>query len=339
MAEPRQTQRSQFDGDGRGDKKHSNPNRMQTPDDIDDPTTRRDSTTPTLWERAKQHYLYFLTLVALAFSAVAVSIAFGLKLVPELVTNKYLLGGGAILALIATVYTLATKQAYGRTLDLDWLVYISGTSVGFYAGEFEAGGRDQTSLFYPYKGFSLFGHTTEPYEVQEIDPDAARHWKSDTEADDPASINLDEAPGDSVRTDYGTIVGAWTGGIEPQPKGTANLRLTEPENVDARQYSMMASQLEKKQRALELERDAKQTYRQFIDENLSRVQEPFEDTIEQDLQRAAFIAHVGSQRPGQGHRTTDEIGMTDITAMDGIEDLSEFRPNDTENGQGVNNRA
>jgi hypothetical protein len=328
------------DDEHRGDKRRSNPDRTQTPEEIDDPTERRDSTTPTLWERAKQHYLYFLTLLMAGFGLTAVTLAFGIRLVPDLLTNRYVLLGASYVAVGGIIYVVATRQAYSRLLELDWLVCITGTAVSFYPGEFDAGGRDEATQFHPHKGFTLFGHRTQPFTVDEIDPEAHRNWKNaDTNPDDPAIINLDEAPGGAVRSDYGTIVGVWTSGIEPQTHGTAQLRATEPNEVDDDQYKMLTSQLRKKAQQLELTADEAEAYRQFIDENLDRVSEPFEEIVERDLQRAAFIADIGARGAFRGRRgDEDRIGMTDMAAIDGFDDdLSEFAAN--EDGDGVMGNA
>lgn len=322
--------RGRVDAEG-GQKRYQNSDRGQTPEEIDDPTTQRDGTTPTLWQTAKQNYLYFLTLLLAGIAAVIVAAAFGVRLVPELLANRLLLGGVALSIVLVGVYVVATKAAYGRVISTDWFVGITGTSIHFYMGEYVVGGPDETARFHPYKGFSLFGHKREPYTVAEISPDAAHTWKHpEIDGDDPASMNIDEAPGGVLQTEYGTIVGRWMGGIEPQPKGDAQLRVTPPEKVDPEQFNMLSSQLKKKARRARFLTEELDARDEYIENELDSLKQPVDKQVDKELTRAAFLARIGT-RPRQDQR--GDIRLSDVDGVGTADALEEFATDgDGENG-------
>lgn len=321
--------RGRMDAEG-GQKRYQNNEKGRTPEDIDDPTTQRDGTTPTLWQAAKQNYLYFLTILLGGIAAVIVAAAFGVQLVPELLKNKLLLAGVGIAILVGIVYLVATNAAYGRLVGMDWFVGITGTSLTFYMGEYVGGSPDETARFQPYKGFSLFGHKREPYTVEEISPDAAQTWKNPTiDGDDPAEINIDEAPGGVLRTDYGTIVGRWMGGIEPQPQGDAQLRVTPPDEVDPQQYNMLTTQLAKKARRVQFLEEELDARDQFIENDLDYLRKPVDKQVDKELERARYLAQIG--RPRRTDQDTPRL--SDVDGVGTSDSLEEFAPN-TDDGNG-----
>lgn len=282
----------------RGDKRRASDEQSQTPDEIEDPTTRRDYTTPTLWERAKESWMYFATLLSALIVVVVLMIGLGVQIVPELLENTTLHIALALIAAFGLGYVMATKRAYAQTEYLDWLCAIIGTEVQFYPGYYEGGGETESDGFLPIKGFTMWGHRKQPYTVEEINPDLARTWKAaNRDPEDPARINLDAATGGEVHTDYGTIVGRWASDLTVDTFGQqSELALREPDQVDADQHQQLTEQLyQNRQRVRRLERQVS-AMRDFVDNLTEEMGEPLDDLIDQHLVRAAYIANIGTSR-------------------------------------------
>lgn len=280
------------------DRRYADESKNQLPEDVSNPSTVRDESTPTLLERLLQYRWWLLAVTSLVVVLVLYGVAVGVTIVPELLNNPFLRLALSHLFVGGLAYLVATRRAIGDIGYIDWLVLDKQGQPAVYPGWYEPAEDDEDyAKFAICKGFTLLGHRARPLTVGEVNPDITRKISAtNRDLDDPAVVRLDPDYGAVRNTEYGNVLVQISDGLEVDTFGSgAVLKATLPSMADE-------SRVERLQRTIEAIRDDKRHHEQLAEkykQQRDRVSEqlsgPIDDIIDKAIERGVRIALAGSR--------------------------------------------
>lgn len=286
-------------GIGSQDRRYADPSKNQLPEDVADPTTVRDDSTPPLRERLLQYRWYFFAVTSALVVLTLYLIAVGSTIVPELLNNPWLRQTLLAGAVGATAYVAATKRTIGSNRHIDWLVLDKPGNPGFYPGWYQPADDDEDyAKFVPCKGFTLLGHRSKPVTVGEINPDIARQiGAANRDLDDPAVIRLDPEYGAVRSTEYGNILVQISNGLElDNPTGfgeKAIIKASLPSMADKDRVEKLHRTIQDLQDDKEHYEQLSEKYKQQRDRIAEQLSGPIDDLIDKSIERGERIARAG----------------------------------------------
>lgn len=294
-----------------GDRRYAG-RETRTPEEVSDPTTIRDESTPTLYERFRENKWYLLTVsVALVILALYLT-SIGVQVVPDLLANPFVQVGGLVAGAALTAYVVGRRGATAQLRHTDWLTLVDRGKLRFYPGEWvPPTENEEYALFVPYRGFSFWGHLAEPLTVADVSPDLARRWKNaNRDPEDPALIRLDPDMGEHVYTEYGHVLAQLSGGLRVDAFGErAVLEATVPDTVDEGRMDDVRGQLEE-ERALRRDYQTQANrFRRQRDELMRHFSQPIDEILEDYIEKGVRIAEAGRRR-------RDDADVGDVAPMD-----------------------
>lgn len=206
---------------------------FRTLEDISDPETWEDET-KTDWKEFISKNKWPITVLALFGISLSAYFSYILIEVSTGIVQNIWFQRTAVLATTAgTAYFAGRSQQRNILRRLDWLVLMKDNGgVTFYLGYYREGNETEAPLFVPVKGFTLKGHRSKPYRVQEVSVELARkHKKRNGDEDDVAVIRLHPEYAVESKTDWGMVVGQLTNGLDLDVGNESNLQASRPENV------------------------------------------------------------------------------------------------------------
>lgn len=204
-------------GDDEPERQRVRPDDVSQPHDVQDPTTFPDEATPTIGERLKRNKTRVLTHSFLIISSVAISAVLITRYAPELLHSWWTTRALPAGIVLFVTWTLGVRWLLGRLRGLDWLILRYPKTIKVYLGEYTTT-DDGSRGFTPYRGFSLWGGRSHPYELGEASEKLAQSAaKRGRSATDPVTMEL---PGDDkaapvVDTWFGRVGHVVTDGLVP----------------------------------------------------------------------------------------------------------------------------
>lgn len=295
-------------GIGSKDRRFVDEDGSDLPEDVSDPKTIRDESTPTLWEKFRSIRWYLLTLLAFFVVLTIYLLAVGSAIVPELLGNVYFQ-----LALTHTVvggsfYYFATSSTISRLRDVDWLVLIKPSGLEFYPGRRVAASDDERyHKFIIFKGFTWRGHLSQPLSIADLNPDLARRYKNaNRNPEDPAVVRLDPDFGEEVRTEYGTIQAQISNGLRVDTFArSANLVATRSDIAEESRVSKLRKQLQAEKRNVEHYKQLADSFEQRRDEAIEKGKEPLVEWLDEIVEFGERIAEAGRPRKRREDQSED----------------------------------
>lgn len=229
-------------------------------DETTSPSTWRDETKESKIDWLKSRKRQALSLSFVLFYVILLLAAYSQQFAPGLYQNPWLIEALKFLFVIPLTFILTTNWMRGKLRRIDWVVMImpaqpaeNGSGglktkggIGFYVGSLDEDSTGNT-IFTPVKGFDFIGLRGRNLTLGDLGDDFARTFaKQGRQAEDDASIRLEDAL--SVRRDtfLGTVCGVLTGGLElDEFARESDLYTTPPDLVDQERYRDLSHSLEK----------------------------------------------------------------------------------------------
>lgn len=280
------------------------------PEDVSDPATLRDESTPTLFERIMQYRWYLLTVSVFIVVGVLYSIAIGIQIFPELIQNRIVQVAFALLVAFGIGYVVATLRAFRVIRDIPWLNLNLGDGLDFYPGWFlPPVDEDDDATFVPCKGLTLFGHRRRPLQIREVNPSIAQRWaNANRDPEDPAEIRLDPSFYEHRETEWGHVVAQASDGLEIDTLGReSQLVATSPNMAHEDRVEKMEGQLRDSQKWRQHYEQMADDYRRQRDNIADYYSQPIDELLDEEIDRGVRIAEAG--RPDRRTRSradTDE---------------------------------
>lgn len=278
-------------------------------DETADPSTWRDTTTPTLGERLASRRRQLSAFAFLGFVLFAMVAVYSQRFFPGLYGNVWLQRALIVVVAVPTIFIAGVRWWRGQLEKIDWFVMIGPESgVRFYLGKFDP--HDEPT-FQPLKGFVWAGLRGRKLQLRDLGDDLARQWANRGRSpDDPADIRVADARWHSKETFMGTIVGVVTSGLEIDGKGRdSDLYCAPPEMVDEETYQTMTRKLVQTNEEVADLQERNSSLKEQRD-SWKRKAKKNRDEVEEDL--VGLLNDVGEavdigadRRRGRGSRSTD----------------------------------
>lgn len=285
-------------GVGSQDRRYADPSKNRLPEDVSDPSTLRDESTPTIREQLLRYRWYFLAVTSLVVVLVMYLVAVGSTIVPELWNNPWLRQVLLVGTVGSVAYLVATRRSIKSNRHIDWLVLDKQGQPGFYPGWYQPGDDDEDyAKFAICKGFTLLGHRSKPLTVGEVNPDIARHISSSNrELDDPAIVRLDPKYGAVRPTEYGNVVVQISDGLDvetPVPGHKSILKATLPSMADESRVKNLQETIESLRDDKNYYEQLSEKFRQQRDRIADELSGPLDELIDKEIERGERIARAG----------------------------------------------
>ena len=286
------------------------------PEDVSDPATLRDESTPTLFEKIMAYRWYLLTVSVLIVVAIIYSIAIGVQVFPELVQNTVVQLAVSHLVVFAIGYVVATKRAFRVIRDISWLNLNLGDGLDFYPGWYlPPVDEDDDATFVPCKGLTLFGHRRRPLQIREVNPSIAQRWaNANRDPEEPAEIRLDPSFYEQRSTEWGHVVAQASDGLEIDTFGRGSqLVATSPSMAHEDRVEKMEDQLRDTQKWRQHYEQLADDYRRQRDNIAEYLGQPIDDLMNEIIGYGERIAMAG--QPDR-RRLTQSDSEEELPPMD-----------------------
>jgi hypothetical protein len=293
----------------------------QPPDEYESPHTISDDSGRSWrdWVGRNQGFVIVMSIFALAGLAI-VLVYFGRYFATTL-SNPWVQRIAAALVIVGVGYQFGRSSERGRLEQRDILVLYDPDreEIVRFLGEWTDAQAGHHPVFKPYKGFSMRGHSAEPYEIGELSEQLADARGHDPE--DPVRIRIHPEEGGSVATDTGRLTVQWTAGLEPDAYGKeSNVVATLPDVAAENTVSDLktaVSKLHEERKELEEELDAVKRQRDNLLEQARKTREEIREDMQKDLDVVAPLLRRPDRRSTNGHRSDgDGEGLSTFERMD-----------------------
>lgn len=291
------------------------PDEVDAPHDVQDPTTFPDEATLTFGERIKQNKTRFLTHSFLILAGTAVTAIMLNRFAPGIYTSWWTTRALPAVLIAAGIFAAGAKWLLGRLPNHDWLVLRYPLTIKLYLGEFVTT-DDGNRAFKPYRGFSLLGGKSHPYELgevsEELSQSAAKRGRS---AQDPVMMELpsDEKAAPIIDTWLGSIGHVVTDGVVPnRTHSELDFMITSSANDHDTIVDSLIDRLRTKSRRIktledELEnvREERDKYREKAKETRDEARKEFKDDMTDVM--------IAQRNPTQARQDNTDSGVSPET--------------------------
>lgn len=288
-------------------------------EDAANPRTVEDESAVSLREIARDR-MGSLVIAGMFFAALLVF--FGaqlLRLVPELLSNPWLLRGLAFLTIGGVAYWAGVSGHLSRLDEDDELTLKTDSGSTTFQGELVMPSDDDVhALFIPYKGRTWRGHVANAYSVADVDPELARtRQKRNRDPDAEAVIEL--YPSAAVeRTEYGYRVTQNMSELKPAPLSSrATLRVVPSEESGDGAIEALEAEVDHLLDQLRETRRDKETYRIQARQWRREAKKGRQETEDEFVDRHSELLEAGSNRQrqnGEGPKREDLGAVREVTA-------------------------
>lgn len=291
--------RDRLDRDG-PDRQRVSEESVSQPDEVQDPTTFRDEATPTFKERFERNKYRIIGQSFLIIAVLGAGIIYTRRYFPGLYTHPVTTRGVPLAVLLGLAVFAGTRQIRGTLKEMDWLILNYPQSLGLYLGEFDTDDTG-TRTFVPYRGFSLMGGKSIPYELGELSDGLAQSAaKKGRSADDPVRMAL---PGGEmyrhVDTWFGTVGSVITDGMVPDTTNPdVDLIVTASSNDHADVMDDLIDRLRKKRSKVGELEDKLETMREQRDHYQREAKKTREDIRDEERDFITDVM-VATRNPSQ----------------------------------------
>lgn len=216
-------------------------------DETTDPQTWRDESKPTWTERLASRKHQFIAFGFVGLILLGIIAAYSRTYIPELYGNPLVREAVKWGLVVPAAFLSGVKWLRGKLRQVDWLVLILPEGgIGFYIGDLNEDSTGNT-IFHPLKGFDFMGLRGQKLTLGDLGNDFARNFaKQGRDADEPASIRIEDGLYAKRDTFLGSVAGVLTGGLEVDEFGReSDLYTTPPSTVDEDRYRKLRNTLER----------------------------------------------------------------------------------------------
>lgn len=266
-----------------------NTDSIDSPHDVDDPTTFENGATPSLKERIQASYVTILTNSLLIIGVGVFTIYMTLRYAPGIVESPVVRRGVPIAAIALVLVLIGAKWMHGVVQRYDWLVLRYPKTVVLYLGDFQTT-DDGARVFLPVRGFSLLGTKADHFTLDDVSDSFVQSApKRDRDPDEPVRIALpqDDKAAPVADTWFGRVGHVVTDGLEPNAAHPhIDYYVTNSANDHETVVDELLDQLEKKTRRietleqdLEFEREQKEQYRELAEQTYEEARDEMKDDV------------------------------------------------------------
>lgn len=235
---------------GGREKRYPDPDEdYESPEDVEDPHTTRDSTKMTAGEFVTKNSVSILSFLFLGIVTIVLTIVYAGTYFATVLANPWVQRILAFAAILSLGYFFGRSTQRSALMNRDELVIYDPDSqeVIRFLGEFRDSENGAQMLFAPIKGYSLWGHSPEYYEIGDLSLELAAQDHRDPS--DEVVIGLHPRVCATAVTNTGRKTVQLSAGLEPDPFGReANVQATLPDIAGEGTVTELKDELESVER-------------------------------------------------------------------------------------------
>lgn len=275
-------------------------------EEISDPSRTDDETNTTWREWVGENAWLVLAGTALAIATVALLAVYAAQLLPAIVSNPFV-QVGALCVAVAYVGFRSGQSNYADSITSVDRLELSMEDEHLELPGVYVDGAGDANFFVPIKGFRGRSYRAKPYTHADLGMGLTdQQQKTNVDPDDPVTIRLHpQFQSPPKQTDWGTVVGQRTDGLEVDESGTQSTLYASMPTFGSSQVAELERELQQQHDEVEFQRNRAERLRRRLDTLLQLIDEDHELAMDRFLNS---YERIESAREGDRRTERDRDG-------------------------------